>query len=95
MAGVTALTLTSVRVRRGNRTVLDVAQLDARAGEVVAIIGPNGAGKSTLLRVAALLESPDAGEVVHGQHGDAVVVDSHGADRERDHHAGSTWIEPR
>ena len=68
MAAAPVLTLTSVRVRRGDRTVLDVGHFDARAGEVVAIIGPNGAGKSTLLRVAALLESPDAGEVaLHGR----------------------------
>ena len=67
-AATPVLALTAVRVARGGRTVLDVAVLDARAGEVVAIIGPNGAGKSTLLRVAALLEAPDAGEVrLHGR----------------------------
>ena len=62
-ADASVLALSAVRVARGGRAVLDVPALEARAGEVVAIIGPNGAGKSTLLRVAALLETPDAGEV--------------------------------
>jgi tungstate transport system ATP-binding protein len=54
-------------VRYDGVQVLDVAALDVRQGEVLAVIGPNGSGKSTLLRVLALLETPLAGEVrVHG-----------------------------
>ncbi len=61
------LALRDVRVARGDRVLVDVPALDARPGEVVAVIGPNGAGKSTLLRVAALLETPQAGVVaLHG-----------------------------
>ena len=68
MARAPVFAMKSVRALRGGRVVLDVAALDARAGEVVAIIGPNGAGKSTLLRIAALLEAPDAGELsIHGR----------------------------
>jgi tungstate transport system ATP-binding protein len=57
-----------VVVRRGGRVIVDVPALDVSAGEVLAIIGPNGAGKSTLLLQLALLERPDAGEIlVDGQ----------------------------
>ncbi len=37
--------------------------VEARAGEVVAVVGPNGAGKSTLLRMLAGLTRPQAGSV--------------------------------
>jgi tungstate transport system ATP-binding protein len=45
------------------RTVLRVAALDIREGEILAIIGPNGAGKSTLLRLLNFLEPPDRGDI--------------------------------
>ncbi len=47
----------------GERCVLDVAALEVRRGEVLAIIGPNGAGKSTLLRLLNFLEPPSGGEL--------------------------------
>ena len=51
-------------VWRSGRAIVDVPSLEVRAGEVLAVIGPNGAGKSTLLLHLALLERPDAGEVL-------------------------------
>ncbi len=54
----------NLTVVRGGRTVVDVPALDVPGGGVLAIIGPNGAGKSTLLLQLALLERPDAGEVL-------------------------------
>ena len=55
--------LSGVRVDYDGAVVLEVPQLEVRAGEILAVIGPNGSGKSTLLRVIGLLETPTAGEV--------------------------------
>ncbi|HSJ05305.1 MAG TPA: ABC transporter ATP-binding protein [Longimicrobiales bacterium] len=49
--------------RYGGRTVVDVAALELRPGEVLAVVGPNGAGKSTLFRLLLLLERADAGVI--------------------------------
>lgn len=45
-------------------TILDKADMEIRAGEMVALVAPSGAGKSTLLHIAGLLEKPDGGDVV-------------------------------
>ena len=53
----------NLRVRAGDRLLLDVDTVDIRGGEVLAFLGPNGAGKSTLLRVIAMLQQPESGSV--------------------------------
>jgi len=46
------------------RRILHDVELEARAGEIVALVGGNGAGKTTLLRCLVGTETPDDGEVL-------------------------------
>ncbi|MBI5651278.1 MAG: phosphate ABC transporter ATP-binding protein [Chloroflexi bacterium] len=47
------------------RIVIDIEQLEIRAGEIFAIVGPSGAGKSSLLRLLNFLETPTAGQIFY------------------------------
>lgn len=49
----------------GNRRVVDIPDLEIRAGEILGIVGPSGAGKSTLLRLLNFLETPTHGTVAY------------------------------
>ncbi len=64
MVAATLLTLRDVIVRYGDAVALEIAALDLRACQVLAIVGPNGSGKSTLLRVMGLLQRPTLGTVL-------------------------------
>jgi fructose transport system ATP-binding protein len=50
--------------RYGHVTELDGANLELRAGEVLAVIGDNGAGKSTMVKVLCGAVIPDEGQVL-------------------------------
>ncbi|MGH2614343.1 MAG: ATP-binding cassette domain-containing protein, partial [Thermomicrobiales bacterium] len=52
--------------RDGPVPVLGDVDLEARAGEFVAVLGASGCGKSTLLRLVAGLDTPTAGEIKIG-----------------------------
>lgn len=47
--------------------VLTGLDLDARAGELLAVMGPSGAGKTTLLNCVAGIDEVDAGEILIGE----------------------------
>ena len=60
----TLLQAKQLSVIRGNRTLVDRADLTVHAGEIVTLIGPNGAGKTTLVRALLGLMSFNSGELV-------------------------------
>jgi len=51
-------------VIRGQRRLVDGADLTVHAGEIVTLIGPNGAGKTTLVRALLGLMSFNSGELI-------------------------------
>ncbi|MEA1877447.1 MAG: ABC transporter ATP-binding protein [Bacteroidota bacterium] len=46
------------------RKVLNALSMQVSEGESLAIVGPSGSGKTTLLNLIALLDKPDAGEII-------------------------------
>jgi len=62
--GTVVLEARGITKRYGQVTALDQANLDLKAGEVLAVVGDNGAGKSTLIKVLCGAVVPDEGEVL-------------------------------
>ncbi|HHY51140.1 MAG TPA: sn-glycerol-3-phosphate ABC transporter ATP-binding protein UgpC [Alphaproteobacteria bacterium] len=61
-----SLTIRNLRKNFGSVEVLKGIDLEARAGEFIALVGPSGCGKSTLLAMIAGLESVTSGEILIG-----------------------------
>ncbi len=65
----------SIAKRFGGVVALDGVDLDAYAGEVLAIVGDNGAGKSTLIKILTGVFQPTSGTVT--MNGVPLVMTSH------------------
>jgi ribose transport system ATP-binding protein len=63
MSQPSVLTMSGVQKRFGATHALRGVELQARAGEVLALIGENGAGKSTLMKVLSGAHQPDEGKM--------------------------------
>lgn len=57
------MSVSGLRFNYGDKTVVDVEQLQLAAGESMAILGPSGCGKTTLLHLMAGLLKPAAGQI--------------------------------
>ena len=62
--GEPLLTARGATLGQAARAVLENIDLEARAGELLAVVGRNGGGKSTLLGALARLDAPMSGTVV-------------------------------
>ena len=60
---MTAVNLTDIRHRYGERVVLDVPSFVIAAGEECLLLGASGSGKTTLLHILAGILKPSEGEV--------------------------------
>ena len=61
-----SLTIKNIRKNFGAVEVLKGVDIEADAGEFIALVGPSGCGKSTLLAMIAGLETVTAGEIYIG-----------------------------
>ena len=78
------VSMRGITKRYGGVVALDSVDLDAYAGEVLAIVGDNGAGKSTLIKILTGVVQPTSGSIILDQkpftmanHSDAI---KHGID---------------
>lgn len=60
------LEVRGVRMRRGQRRILDGVSFGVPSGGLVALMGPSGSGKTTILRAVAGLERFDEGSIAIG-----------------------------
>ncbi len=69
------VTMRAITKRFAGVTALDDVDLDAYAGEVLAIVGDNGAGKSTLIKILTGVYQPTSGVIE--MDGQSLVMNSH------------------
>ncbi len=69
------LTASRIKKNYGGRTILQDCTVSFDDQGTSVLMGSNGCGKSTFLRICALLEKPDAGELVFADNGAALEQD--------------------
>ncbi|MCD2257419.1 amino acid ABC transporter ATP-binding protein [Agrilactobacillus fermenti] len=57
------LTISHLKKRFGQRTILEDIDLTVHQGDVITLIGPSGSGKTTFLRIITTLEQADGGHI--------------------------------
>jgi len=55
--------LENVKRVHGNRTVLNIGELEICPNKIYTLIGPNGAGKTSLLKILSFLDRPSSGQI--------------------------------
>lgn len=55
--------LENLQRKHGNRTVLNIENLEIGEGQIYTLIGPNGAGKTSLLTILSFLDRPTSGRI--------------------------------
>ena len=65
LSGELKLEQVCFRYCQDSSLVLDHINLEAKAGEFIAIVGPSGSGKSTLLRLLLGFETPESGTIFY------------------------------
>ena len=73
--GDKVIEVTHLRKAFGDKLLVDDLSFSLPPGGIVGIIGPNGAGKTTLFKMLTGGESPDSGEISHGDTVDIAYVD--------------------
>jgi len=81
-----AVRVAGLRVRLGERAVLEEVNLELRPGEMVALLGMSGSGKSVLLRALSGLIRAEAGQIWIA--GEPIVGAPRGKVREARRHLG-------
>lgn len=60
------ITIKQLKKVYGDKTVLDIPELNVKSGELIGLVGNNGAGKTTMLRLVLDLICADSGFVMSG-----------------------------
>lgn len=61
-----SLEINNVKKSFDNNLVIKGISLSINSGEFISLVGPSGCGKTTLLRLISGLETPNSGEIHHG-----------------------------
>ncbi|MBQ7585003.1 MAG: amino acid ABC transporter ATP-binding protein [Desulfovibrionaceae bacterium] len=57
------LDVRNIKLKVGDKTILDDCSISLNKGELKVLIGPSGAGKSTFLQCINFLQTPNSGEI--------------------------------